>query len=118
MSSTVTASISVCLVEDHRGTRESLAALLREAPSLRLLETYATAEDALRRLPAAAPEVALVDINLPGMSGIELVARLKEKCPQLSMLMLTTHEESDLIFESLRAGASGYLLKNQAHAGL
>jgi DNA-binding NarL/FixJ family response regulator len=118
MSATVTAPISVCLVEDHRGTRETLAALLREAPSLRLLETYATAEEALRRLPAAGPDVALVDINLPGMSGIELVTRLKTSCPHLSLLMLTTHEESDLIFESLRAGATGYLLKNQAHAGL
>jgi DNA-binding NarL/FixJ family response regulator len=118
MSVTATTPISVCLVEDHRGTRESLTTLLREAPSLRLLETYGTAEEALRRLPAANPDVALVDINLPGMSGIELVTRLKAACPQLSLLMLTTHEESDLIFDSLRAGATGYLLKNQAHAGL
>jgi DNA-binding NarL/FixJ family response regulator len=118
MSATAITPISVCLVEDHRGTRESLAALLREAASLRFIESYATAEEALRRLPTANPDVALVDINLPGMSGIELVARLKDVCPRLSLLMLTTHEESDLIFESLRAGASGYLLKNQAHAGL
>jgi DNA-binding NarL/FixJ family response regulator len=118
MSATVTAPLSICLVEDHAGTRESLAALLSEAPSLRLLATYATAEAALRGVPAADPDVALVDINLPGMSGIELVARLKVACPRLSLLMLTTHEESELIFQSLRAGASGYLLKNQAHAGL
>jgi DNA-binding NarL/FixJ family response regulator len=118
MSATATAPISVCLVEDHRGTRESLAALLREAPSVRFIESYGTAEEALRRLPAAAPDVALVDINLPGMSGIELVARLKTAAPRLGLLILTTHEESDLIFDSLRAGASGYLLKNQAHASL
>lgn len=113
-----TTPISVCLVEDDRGTRESLTDILRRAPGLNFIECYATGEEALQRLPGAAPDVALVDINLPGMSGIECVARLKLVRPQLSMLMLTTHEESDLIFESLRAGASGYLLKNKAHSGL
>jgi DNA-binding NarL/FixJ family response regulator len=110
--------ISVCLVEDDRGTRESLADILRHAPTLRFIAAYATAEEALLKAPAANPDVALVDINLPGMNGIECVARLKALRPELSLLILTTHEEGDLIFESLRAGASGYLLKNKAHAGL
>jgi DNA-binding NarL/FixJ family response regulator len=63
-------------------------------------------------MPAGKPDVALVDINLPGMSGIECVAKLKARLPDLHVLMLTTYEESDLIFDSLRAGANGYLLKS------
>jgi DNA-binding NarL/FixJ family response regulator len=80
--------------------------------------SYATGEEAIRHLPIARPGVALVDINLPGMNGIECVIKLKALMPALNVLMLTTHDEGDLIFESLRAGASGYLLKNRAHAGL
>jgi DNA-binding NarL/FixJ family response regulator len=104
--------ISVSVVEDDSSTRESLAALLTSAPTLRCLATYATGEKALAGIPVEKPDVALVDINLPGMSGIECVAKLKTKLPVLHVLMLTTYEDSDLIFDSLRAGASGYLLKN------
>jgi DNA-binding NarL/FixJ family response regulator len=104
--------ITVSIVEDSRGTRESLSELLRRAPGLRCMGAYANGEQALRELPAQTPDVVLMDINLPGMSGIECVARLKEKAPKLQVLMLTTYEEGDLIFESLRAGANGYLLKN------
>lgn len=83
-----------------------------------LLGSYATGEEALAKMPAQRPDVALVDINLPGISGIECITRLNAVLPDLGVLMLTTHEEADLIFESLRAGASGYLLKNQAYANL
>lgn len=110
--------IAVCLVEDDARTRESLTELLRRAPSLRFVASYGSGEEAIRHLPAACPQVALVDINLPGMNGITCVLKLKELMPEISVLMLTTHDEGDLIFESLRAGASGYLLKNRAHAGL
>ena len=120
--------ISVSIVEDSRGTRESLTELLKRAPGLRCVGAYPNGEAALREFPAAPPDVVLMDINLPGMSGIECVARLKQQSPQTQVLMLTTYEEGDLIFESLRAGASGYLLKNmppgelvhaveQVHAG-
>lgn len=106
------------LVEDVRETRESLVKLLDRAPTLRCLSTYATGEDALREIPSSPPNVLLADINLPGMSGIELVAKLKAQLPKLQVLMLTTYEDSDLIFESLRAGASGYLIKNMPPAEL
>lgn len=120
--------ISVSIVEDSRGTRESLSELLKRSPGLRCVGAYPTGEAALRELPEPGPDVVLMDINLPGMSGIECVARLKEKAPKTQVLMLTTYEEGDLIFESLRAGANGYLLKNmppselvnaveQVHAG-
>jgi DNA-binding NarL/FixJ family response regulator len=105
-------------VEDDNRTRESLTDLLRRAPSLAFVGSYATGEEALKEIPTQHPHVALVDINLPGMNGIECVLKLKAALPALNVLMLTTHDESDLIFESLRAGASGYLLKNRAHAGL
>lgn len=110
--------ITVSLVEDVRDTRESLVKLLGRAPTLHCRHAYATGEEALPAILAAPPEVLLADINLPGMSGIELVAKLKDKLPKLQVLMLTTYEDSDLIFESLRAGASGYLIKNMPPAEL
>ncbi|TAL02176.1 MAG: response regulator transcription factor [Verrucomicrobia bacterium] len=121
-------AITVSIVEDSRGTRESLSELLKRSPGLRCVGAYANGEQALREMPLQIPDVVLMDINLPGMSGIECVARLKEKAPKTQVLMLTTYEEGDLIFESLRAGANGYLLKNmppgellhaveQVHAG-
>lgn len=106
--------ITVSIVEDHAGTRRSLENLLVEASGFRLLHAYATGEEALRDMAAGPPEVALVDINLPGMSGIECVRKLKNLFPTVKVLMLTTYEESELIFNSLRAGASGYLLKKMA----
>jgi DNA-binding NarL/FixJ family response regulator len=115
------ASISattVCIVEDNRGTRDSLVALLNGVTGLRCVGAYANGEDALSGIPAEKPDVALVDINLPGISGIECVSRLKLKLPALQVLMLTTYVETDLIFNSLRAGASGYMLKNRPPAEL
>jgi DNA-binding NarL/FixJ family response regulator len=104
--------IKVSIVEDNRGTRESLSELLGRSQAVRCVGAHPNGEEALQRIPAEAPDVVLMDINLPGMSGIECVARLKERLPKLQVLMLTTYEESDLIFDSLRRGASGYLLKN------
>ncbi len=111
-------SIKVCIVEDSRGTRESLKELLERAPGLRCVGAYPNGERALEGIPKDAPDVVLMDINLPGISGIECVARLKERLPKVQVLMLTTYEESDLIFDSLRNGASGYLLKNMPPAEL
>mgnify|MGYP001766745143 CR=1 FL=1 len=104
--------IRVAIVEDNRGTRESLVEVLGRTPALRCVGAHANGEEALRGIPTETPDVVLMDINLPGMSGIECVSRLKERLPRTQVLMLTTYEESDLIFDSLRGGASGYLLKN------
>jgi DNA-binding NarL/FixJ family response regulator len=104
--------ISVSIVEDNRGTRNNLVALLSSEPQLRLLHAYASGEDAVRGIaPGQRPDVVVVDIKLPGMSGIECVAKLKATLPDLRVLILTTYQESDLIFNCLRAGANGYLLK-------
>lgn len=120
--------ISVAIIEDVRGTRENLLELLKRAPGLKCVGTYANAEDAIRYLPALTPEVVLMDINLPGMSGVQCSAALKARLPKTLILMLTAYDNSELIFESLRSGASGYLMKNtepdeiiaaieQVHAG-
>ena len=111
-------AIKVSIVEDNRGTRESLVELLGRAPGLRCAGAHANGEQALQAIPVESPDVVLMDINLPGMSGIECVARLKGRLPRLQVLMLTTYDESDRIFESLRNGASGYLLKNMPPAEL
>lgn len=110
--------IKVSIVEDNRGTRESLKELLGRATSLNCVGAHPNGEEALEKIPAEAPDVVLMDINLPRMNGIECVARLKERLPKTQVLMLTTYEESDLIFDSLRRGASGYLLKNMTPAEL
>ena len=104
--------IKVSIVEDNRGTRESLKELLGRSHGLRCVGVHPNGEVALEKIPQENPDVVLMDINLPGMSGIECVTRLKDKMPKMQVLMLTTYEESDLIFDSLRGGASGYLLKN------
>jgi len=110
--------ITVSVVEDHDQTRASIVAILRRAPGLKCLEAYPTAEAALAGVPARTPDVLLVDIRLPGMSGIECVGHLKADIRDLHVLMLTTYEERELIFESLRAGASGYILKNALRSEL
>jgi len=108
--------ITVSIVEDHPGTREGLVKLFQESVGPRCLSAYATAESAMRGIPLDRPDVALVDINLPGMSGIDCVAEIKSKLPKLLVLMLTRYETTDLIFKALRAGANGYLLKKMPPA--
>ncbi|MBU6409610.1 MAG: response regulator transcription factor [Verrucomicrobia bacterium] len=110
--------ITVSIVEDDRGTRENLMALLNQAPSLHCISSHATGEDALEKIPLVPPDVALVDINLPGMDGIGCVARLKAQLPGLVILILTRHDDTDMVFDALRAGASGFLLKSRIGAEL
>ena len=100
--------IKVSLVEDDAGTRENLMAVLGATKTLQCLHAYPTGESALVGLLKEPPDVVLMDINLPGMSGIECVGKLKIKLPKVQILMFTTYEDSKLIFDSLRAGASGY----------
>lgn len=105
--------IAVAIVEDDEKTRKGLAALLSKDRRVCCIGIYPTGESAVCEMPLVKPDVALVDINLPGMNGIECVSQLKKQMPQLQVLMLTKYEESNLIFNSLRAGASGYLLKKK-----
>jgi DNA-binding NarL/FixJ family response regulator len=105
-------AVTLTIVEDKQGTRDGLVELFGRSPDIQCLGAFASGEAAVLGIPPLRPQVALVDINLPGMSGIACVAQLKARLPELQVLMLTTYEESDLIFNSLRAGANGYLLKN------
>ena len=91
-------SVRVSIVEDNVGTRESISQLLSRAPGLQFISAHASGEDALTALPGQNPDVVLMDINLPGISGIECVSRLKERLPKTQVLMLTTYEDGDLIF--------------------
>ncbi len=110
------AKITVSIIEDDSGLRESLQALLGGFNRFRCVSVHPNSEHALRHLPENPPNVALVDINLPKMSGIECVRHLKPICPTTQFLILTVYEDTDLIFESLKAGASGYLLKRSEPA--
>jgi DNA-binding NarL/FixJ family response regulator len=110
--------IKVAIVDDDEGIRTSLAALIRRAPTFRLAGDYADAETALKEIPRRPPDVVLMDINLPGMSGVECVRQLKTAMPAVQFLMLTVYEDSESLFNSLKAGASGYLLKRTASARL
>lgn len=103
--------IKVAIVEDNRTTREGLETIVNLSPDFRCVCTCATAEEALRVLPRHEPELVLMDIQLPNLSGVECVARLKELLPSVKAIMVTVYEDPDRIFRALRAGASGYLLK-------
>jgi DNA-binding NarL/FixJ family response regulator len=106
--------IRVSIVEDDPMTREGFVKILRHAPEIVCLGTYASVEEAEREIPKIMPDVVLMDINLGSGSGIDCVAVLKRLHPKLQFLMLTTYDDSEMIFNSLRAGASGYLLKRSA----
>jgi DNA-binding NarL/FixJ family response regulator len=103
--------ITIAIVEDDAPLRSSIIGILERTAECRCVGGFASAEDALRELPKLAPQVVLMDINLPGMNGVQCVGRLAELLPQAQILMLTVHEDTDTIFDSLAAGASGYLLK-------
>ena len=110
--------IAVSIVEDDPWLRKDLAREISAAAGFRCLGSHASAEEALKKLPDEKPDVVIMDINLPGLNGIECVRRLKLVAPEMCILMLTVYEESDLIFAALRAGASGYLLKRSQSAEL
>jgi DNA-binding NarL/FixJ family response regulator len=104
-------AIKVSIVEDDRRVRESLAVLINGTAGFCCLGAFPNAEQALKQLPLAWPDVVLMDINLPEMSGIECTAKVKVLNPELQIIMLTVDVESEIIFKSLLAGASGYLIK-------
>jgi len=110
--------IKVTIVDDDEGIRNSLSALIKRSKDFTLTSEYANAETALKEIPQQMPDVVLMDINLPGMKGYECVRQLKAAHPGIQFLMLTVYEDSDSLFNSLRAGASGYLLKRTASARL
>jgi DNA-binding NarL/FixJ family response regulator len=107
----VARTITVSLVEDDPGVRANLAKMIDDTPGFHCQAAYGDGPSALKSIPAHRPDVVLMDINLPGMLGTECVRRLKSVAPDLPVLMLTVYDDSEQIFQSLQAGATGYLLK-------
>jgi DNA-binding NarL/FixJ family response regulator len=107
-------SIGVSIVEDDVKTREILAGWIKKCRDLHLVSNYGTGERAVARLPSDKPEIVLMDVNLPGINGIECVRQLKQILPNTQFLMLTVYEDSDTLFNALASGASGYLLKRSS----
>ena len=105
-------SIRVAIVEDDKMVREGLQMLLNGSPGFSCAAAYPSGEEALEGIPAVLPDVVLMDIHLPGISGIECILKIKEKYPLMLFIMLTVFEDTDVIFQSLSAGACGYLLKH------
>src|SRR5204862_6982814 len=101
----------VAIVEDNATLRQYLADLIGSAPGLRCVCACASAEEALVKIPAAQPNVVLMDIHLPGESGISCTAQLRQKLPDLQVLMLTVYKDIKVIFQALKAGACAYVLK-------
>lgn len=111
-------SIAVSIVEDNPQVRGSLAKLIDGAPGFRCVSRHGSAEDALVEIPKVKPEVVLMDINLPGINGVECVRRLKPLLPKAQMIMLTVYQNTEHIFNALAAGATGYMLKQTPPAEL
>ncbi len=102
---------TIALVEDDSALRETLTEILATSPDWQLTGAFPNAVEALPALIAKPPKVVLMDIQMPGMSGIECVGKLKAACPEILVLMVTVYDNNDQVFEALAAGASGYLLK-------
>lgn len=105
-------SISLAIVEDIAEVREGLKQFISLNPEFTILKTFETAEEALHDLPWLNPDIVIMDINLPGMSGIECIRQIKKKGLRTQFMMFTVYENDEKVFEALKAGASGYLLKN------
>ena len=106
--------IKVSIVEDLAEVREGLAELVRSDKELLMMEHFNNAESAIEKLPELEPDIVVMDINLPGMSGIECIKIIKEKCPGTQFMMFTVYETDEKVLQALQAGATGYLLKRTA----
>ena len=110
--------IAVAIVEDDDDIRESLALLIGETEGFLCTGAFPDCESAIKGIGEVRPDVMLMDIQLPGMSGIDGVPKVKEIAPSIDVIMLTIHKDDDLVFRSLCAGATGYLVKNTRPAQL
>ena len=110
--------LRIAVVEDDKTVREGLQMLLNGSPGFTCVAAYGNGEDAVAQLPEVNPDVVLMDINLPGISGIECILALKEQNFPAQFIMLTVFEDPDAIFQSLSAGATGYLIKQTPPAKL
>lgn len=110
--------IKVAIVDDNDNIRNNLAEVINESANLKLAGVFEGGQAAIEAIPQLKPDVVIMDIEMPGMDGVECVRRLKAQLPEVNFLMLTVYEDSDRLFESLKAGAGGYLLKRTSLARL
>jgi DNA-binding NarL/FixJ family response regulator len=110
--------LKVCIVEDTDDIRNGLAQMINHAGDFVCEKVFADGETAVKELPSYQPDIVLMDIDLPGINGIECISRLKEHCPNTQFMMLTVYEDDDNIFRSLEAGATGYMLKRTSSVQL
>jgi DNA-binding NarL/FixJ family response regulator len=103
---------AVAIVEDDPQLRDQLVEILGTAPDIECVGAFASGEEAIKNIPARNPDVVLMDIKLPGMSGIQCVPQLKRLNPALQIIMVTVYKDSERIFMALKAGADGYMLKS------
>lgn len=108
--------ISVLLLDDHAVVRDGLKALLGAQPDIRVVASFGTAGDALRYASESPPDVAILDIALAEVNGVEVVRRMHDSCPDTQMLMLSMHANPEYVYQAFRAGANGYVLKESAGA--
>ena len=117
-SASTSSVIKVAIIEDLRDIREGLAMIIKFTGGFRCTGSFRSMEEALEKIPFDPPDIALVDIGLPGMSGIEGIRLLKQRFPNMLLLMLTVYDDDEMIFDALCAGACGYLLKKTPAARL
>ncbi|MEJ5237779.1 MAG: response regulator transcription factor [Limisphaera sp.] len=110
--------IKVAIVEDNEKLRATLGRVIGRTEGFQCVGLYATGEEALAAIPGLRPDVVLMDINLPGLTGVECVRQLKPQCSETQFIMLTVYEDTDNIFNALAAGATGYLLKRSSREEL
>src|SRR4051812_35861094 len=106
----------VAIVEDNAVVGASLRRIVESTEDCQCAGVWRSAEEALHKIPAFRPDVVLMDIHLPGISGIEATARLKHELPELQVIMITVYRDHEKIFDALKAGACGYLLKRSTPA--
>ena len=110
--------ISVWIVEDDEYLRESYTTIINSSEEFSLVKSFTAGEDALKALTREQPDVMLMDIELPGMNGVECTQRVHDKYPDINIIMVTVYDDSDLVFNSLKAGASGYITKSSNYLQL
>ena len=111
---TIDCMIKVLLTDDHHLFREGLSRILQDAPGMELIATAASGEEAQKLAAAHQPDIILMDVNMPGIGGIEATRQLHDTYPEIKVLMLTVSEEDQDLFTAIRAGAKGYILKNSS----
>lgn len=110
--------IRILITDDHHLFREGLSRVLNDIPEMTVVASLDRGEDAVARVADLKPDVILMDVNMPGIGGVEATRQVREKYPQVQVLMLTVSEQENDLFSAIRAGAHGYLLKNSTSAEL